>query len=184
MRMQAAVNKISQSGLKLNRDKWSFKQSQLSFMGYVIGRDGTKPNIEKIQAILDLKQPNDVTETQQLLGMVQYLGQFLPNLLNVTRPLNDLLKSERAWTWGPSQRTAFVEVKHMITTAPVLAYHKPGRPTLVSADASIYSIRGMIMQEYDDGWRPLAFCLLTLSDAERRYVHIGKECLASVWTCE
>ena len=177
MRLQAALNRISQSGLKLNRDKCSFKQSQLSFMGHVIGRDGTKPDPEKIQAILDFKPPNNVTETRQLLGMVQYLGQFLPNFSNVTRPLNDLLKSDRAWTWGPSQETAFAEVKHMITTAPVLAYYELGRPTLVSADASSYGIGGSIMQEYDDGWRPVAFCSRTLSDSERRYAQIEKECL-------
>ena len=71
VRLQAAINRISQSGLKLNRDMCSFEQSQLSFMGHVIGQDGTKPDPEKIQAILDLKPPNNVTETGQLPGMVQ-----------------------------------------------------------------------------------------------------------------
>lgn len=116
--------------------------------------------------------------------MVNYLGRFLPNLSHVTKSLNDSLRSECSWTWELPQKTAFAEIKKLITTTPVLAFYELGRPTMVSADASSFGIGGVLMQQYDNEWKPVAFCSQTLTDTKRRYAQIEKECLASVWTCE
>ena len=40
------------------------------------------------------------------------------------------------------------------------------------------------MQLHSEGWKPVAYCLRRLSEAETRYAQIEKECLASIWTCE
>lgn len=144
-------------------------------MGHIIGQEGVRPDPDKVEAILALKPPANVAETRQMLGMVNYLGRFLPNLSQVTRPLNDLLANDCAWLWGPPQQESFDRVKQMITTAPVLAFYELGLPTKVSADASSFGIGGVLMQQHvTDGWKPIAFCSRTLTEAERRYAQNRK----------
>ena len=101
-----------------------------------------------------------MSELRRLLGMVNYLGKFLPDLSSILQPLNDLLKISCAWVWGSPQAEAFEQVKQLISTAPVLAFYDPNRKTVVSSDASSYGIGGVLLQEGDDkSFRPVAFSL-------------------------
>ena len=67
--------------------------------------------------------PKSITELKQILGLVNYIWKFLPNLSKSIKPMTDLVRSEVAWIWGPAQEQAFREVKEMVLSSPVLANH-------------------------------------------------------------
>ena len=57
------------------------------------------------------------------------MGQYLPHLSTVTKPLNDLLKQDSAWNWGYEQEDALTKIKKMVTMPHKLAYSDPNKPT-------------------------------------------------------
>jgi len=64
--------------------------------------------------------PTSTTELCRVLGMVNYLAQYIPGLDTVTKSMNDLLHKDVAWMWGPTQKGSFEDVKRLITSAPIL----------------------------------------------------------------
>ena len=86
----------------------------------------------------------------------------------VLKPLNDLLKCDVCWFWGPEQQAVFAKVKDLISTAPVLGYLDPTKITVVSAAASSYGLGGVMLQYHGKELRPAGFASHTLSQADTR----------------
>ena len=97
-RLDAVIRIINDSGLKLNPRKCVFRQTELTYFGHLTGGDGIKPNPDRVEALLKLSRPNNVSELRTVLGMFQYLGKFVYDMSSVMKPMTDLLKSDVIWS--------------------------------------------------------------------------------------
>ena len=180
-RLNAVLDRIIASGLQLNKRKYQIRQKSLAFLGHIIDKDGCRPHPDKISAISSMSRPENVTEVRQFSGMINFLSRYVPNLSNIMAPINHLLKKDSNWIWDVAQENAFQEIKAAISSPTILAYYDPNKPTVVQSDASSYGIGGVILQDHDGTYRPVAYASRSLTNAETK---IEKELLAAVWCCE
>ena len=92
-RLEKAVKKLVQIGLRLNKEKCYFRQPELPYLGEVVTAQGVKPDPAKVQAIEDMPTPKDQSDLQRILGLVTYMSRFIPNMSNRTSVLRSLLES-------------------------------------------------------------------------------------------
>ena len=182
--LKEVLDKIRESGLKLNKKKCKIGVTETTFLGHVISAEGIKPDQRKIEAIANMPSPSNKTELQRFLGMVTYLGKFVPNLSDETAPLRQLLEKDVIWHFDERHDKAVKTLKGLVTSSPVLAYFDPALPLRITADASKTGLGAVMEQQHQDGWKPIAFASRALTQCEQNYAQIEKETLAMVFAGE
>ena len=77
--------------LKVNAAKSFFCTHEIEYLGYIITREGIKPQTKKVQAVLVLNLPKNVKELRGFLGMVQYYRDIWAKRNEMLVPLSDLV---------------------------------------------------------------------------------------------
>lgn len=183
-RLYATLQRLEKAGVTLNVEKCDLSRSKVSCLGHIITDSGISPDPKKTESITNMKEPSNVAELRSFLGMVNQVGKFIPHLAEKDKALRDLLSKRNSWYWGTDQNKVFKTLKEALTSTPVLAMHDPNRDTKVSADASSYGLGGVLLQMWEEGWRPVAYASRSLSPMEQRYAQVEKEALALTWACE
>ncbi len=71
-KMDTVLTRLRDAGLKVNTAKSLFCAHEIEYLGFILTREGIKPQPRKVQAILALNPPNNGKELRHFLGMVQY----------------------------------------------------------------------------------------------------------------
>ena len=148
-------------------------------MGHLLTPEGLKPDPRKIEAIVALPEPEDVTALKRFLGMVNYLSKFMPHLSEMTEPLRRLEDKDTEWQWLTQHKVAFNTVKKYLTESPVLKYYSVNDEVTIQCDASDTGLGAVLLQK----GQPVCYASRALTDVESRYAQIEKELLAIVWSC-
>lgn len=178
--LRLLLARAAEVNVKFNRKKIQVAQSQVVFLGHVVSSDGLKPDPNKIKSISEMPPPTDKAGVQRLLGTINYLGSYIPNLATITQPLRVLLKNDSLFSWGSEQTTAFEKVKQALISDPVLAYFDSSKSVSLQVDASKSGLGAVLLQ---DG-HPISYASRSLTAAENNYAQIEKELLAVVFGCE
>ena len=130
--------------------------------------------------------PTDKQQLQSFLGMVNYMGTFIPNLSHHTDPLRAMLKKDNVFHWEEQQTQSFQQIKTLIARAnnTPLRYYDKNLPVTVQADASLRGLGVCLIQKHNGGDQPIAFASKSLTDAETRYANIERELLAIIFACQ
>jgi len=83
---------LKESGLTLRYDKCKFLQSEITFLGHIVNKDGITPGENNVSAIKNFKVPNNVKDVRRLFGLTGFFRKFVENYSLITRPLTRLLR--------------------------------------------------------------------------------------------
>ena len=115
--------KCDQFGVKLNREKLELAKDSITFVGHIISEKGMSTDPQKVEAITKLPSPASTKDVRRVLGMVQYLSRYIPNLTNIVQPLQNLLRKDVTFVWSVSQEKALRAMKQAIVQSPTLAIY-------------------------------------------------------------
>ncbi|KAI8511855.1 hypothetical protein Bbelb_109550 [Branchiostoma belcheri] len=179
-RFRAMLQRARDKCVKLNPEKVVVAAPEVGYFGHILTKDGLKPDPKKVRAITSMKAPTNKAEVMTMLGMVNYLAKFTPNLSEVTAPLRELLREDIEFVWDNKRKQAFADMKKVVAEASTLSYYDPHKEATLQVDASKYGLGAVLMQE----GRPVAYASKSLNTTEVNYAQIEKELYAIVFGCE
>lgn len=93
-RLHSVLARLQKAGITLNLEKCELNRTEVNSLGHRISASGVKPDPEKTSAVLDMREPSNVSELCSFLGMVTQLGKFIPHLAEKDKQLRDLLSKK------------------------------------------------------------------------------------------
>jgi hypothetical protein len=186
--LRLAFRRLRANKLYVKESKCEFFKREVEFLGHIVGREGVKMMESKVKAIIDWQAPSCQKEVEQFLGLAGYYRKFIKDFSKIASPLSELtgtLKSKRPrieagkgqkqrstskqFKWGEAQQQSFVALKIAVSAAPVLALPDQSREFIVQTDASSYATGAVLMQDFPEGRRPIAFLSKKMDKAELNY---------------
>ena len=181
--IQQVLDRFRQHNLRLKLKKCSFLQTETVHLGFVISKDGVKPDLRKVEAIRNMPSPTCVREVRAFMGSIGYYRRFLPNFSEIAEPLIALTRKNARFRWSDNAQKAFDFLKESLTVIPLLAYPILGLEYKLYTDASGHCVGAVLTQDCVDEnnetvERPIYFLSHKLSPTQCRYSTVERECFA------
>ncbi|GBN22426.1 Transposon Ty3-G Gag-Pol polyprotein [Araneus ventricosus] len=172
------LKRAEASNIKFNANKLQFRMTEVKYMGQIISDKGIKADPGHIKGIVDMPTPSSKGEVRRLLGMVNFLSKFIPNLSQITAPLRELIKQNIEFRWENEHTVAFNRIKELLSCAPVLKVFNGSEKITIQCDSSKDGLGTCLIQN----GQPVSFLSRSLTECEKNYAQIEKELLAIVFS--
>ena len=146
--VRTLFERLRAADLKLTKRKCSFLKAHVQYLGHYVSGQGLEPVPEKLEALVKMPPPEDVTGVRKFLGFVGYYRKFIPRYSDVARPLTNLTRKDTPFQWTTLCQEAFEMLKSFLLKEPVLKYPNPDQPYVLYTDASKYAWAGVLTQAH------------------------------------
>lgn len=173
---------LTQNHLELRLDKCRFFYEEIEYLGYVVSKEGVRPNDQGINAIKNFPIPKNVRDVQSFIGLSSYFRKFIEDFALIADPLCALLKKGIVFSFGQKQMEAFETLKHKLIKAPVLSIYNPDDPTELHCNASSQGFGAVLLQrKADNRFHPIFYFSKRTTEVEARYHSYELETLAIIY---
>ena len=87
--LRIIFGRLRDTGLKDNSAKCSFGVKEIPYLCYVIKMEGIKPDLKKLQGIMDIGRTATTTDTRDIMGMVKYYRYLWTRRSHILAPLTE-----------------------------------------------------------------------------------------------
>ncbi|KAJ1584313.1 hypothetical protein NDA12_002209 [Ustilago hordei] len=175
------LTRLRSNRLFAKLSKCEFHTKTVEFLGYIIKPTGIEMDPEKVRTVKEWPMPESIHDIQRFLGFANFYRRFIAHFARIAKPLTALVKPiERfkKFELPEEAQQAFHKLIQAFTSAGVLQHFNYHLPTRLETDASDFAIAGVLKQEHEGRWHPVAFYSRKMSSAEKNYEIHDKELLA------
>jgi hypothetical protein len=112
-------------------------------LGYIIGLEGIRANLEKTKAIILMVEPSTKKETQKLTRRIVAINRFISKSAERNLPFFKALRGGDKVEWGPEQLKAFQQVKSYMASKLLVIVPDMEAPLLLYIAASDHAVSGV-----------------------------------------
>ena len=184
--LKEVLKRLRMANLTARPSKCFVAYFEVEFLGHVVGKGQVKPRPAKIEAVQNAARPETKSQMRSYLGLTGYYRSYIPNYAMIAAPLTDKTKKgePNKVRWESSQEIAFQTLKNKLVSSPILQLPDLSKPFILRTDASDIGIAAVLMQETLGEKFPVAYASKKLSQAQRNYSVMERECLAIVWAVQ
>lgn len=168
--------------MRPNPIKCVFSVDAKKLLGFIVSYWGIEIDIDKIDAIVNMPPPRNISRLCILQGKVQVIYRFMVQLANCTLHFMWLLKKDVHFKWNEECEEAFNSIKSYLANHPILILAMSDRPFFLYISTSSRALEALLAQCDDEGWEIAVYYIShTLIEYETRYFVVEKKCLSLVF---
>ena len=90
--LEQVLTALEENQLYAKKSKCTFGKEEVEYLRHIISKEGVKVDPNKIKAIKECPNPDNISKLRGFLGLIGYYRTFIKNYAHITRPLTNLLK--------------------------------------------------------------------------------------------
>lgn len=168
--------------LKLNPEKCTFFQNQVTYLGHKITDNGILPDDSKYEVINKYPAPTNADAVKRFIAFCNYYRRFIPNFAEIARPLNQLTRKKVKFVWSPECQMSFATLKSLLLDPKILQYPDFNKQFILTTDASKEACGAILSQECNGQELPVAYASRTFTKGECNKATIEQELASIHWS--
>ena len=106
-KLDKVFSRLQNAGLKVNAKKSTFGAHEVEYLGYLISRNGIKPQPKKIRTIHNMAQPKTRRQLRCFIGLVNFYRDIAIRRSEILAPLTALTSSKVPFKWEENTQKPF-----------------------------------------------------------------------------
>jgi transposase InsO family protein/site-specific DNA-cytosine methylase len=174
--LAVTLNRLKDTGFKLAPKKMHIGCKVVNFLGHTISAEGIRPDRRKVEALLSMPTPDDLSALRAYLGLAGYYRRFIKSMAQLSASLTALTGKDVPFVIGQEQLDAIQAINQALAlqtlmTFPDYAAASDGsRPFILATDACKVGFGAVLsQQDVNKKEHPIAFASRTTLKNERNW---------------
>ena len=117
--VREVLHELREHKLYLKPEKCQFDQTEIEYLGVIVGNGQVKMDPIKVAGIAEWPTPTNKWDIQVFLGFCNFYRRFIHRFADVARPLQTLT-GNAPFEWTEECQKSFDQLKTLLTSEPIL----------------------------------------------------------------
>lgn len=168
--IRVVLQRCREHRISLNPKNSVFCVTKGKLLGHIVSKEGVKIDPERVNAIQHLILPSNRTGVRSFFSQVNFLRRFVPEFVETTKYIINLLSERYPFKWSIEAKEAFGKIKSSVAKAPTLITPDFKKDFIIYCYASKHTMSGILLQVDGSGAEgPIAFMSIPLKKHELKY---------------